>query len=230
MNKFLFITIFFLALIYCHPVDGQEQLNNLDDIYGLNSELYNGKVYSDFYGSSVKGHPFLLSSEYSIGSLNINDKQYDTQLINYDVFKQKLLLSFTNYNQTQRIIEIPLLNIRAFSFSDKYFQLLKMPDSSLKIFQIIGKSKTPILVYWKKSMNTTTSTSIYDYKFTKAKKSIWFIKDHQFYPIIKNKSLIKLFDKDQAIALKKWLKSQNIRIQKASDWQLQELSEYLYSL
>ncbi len=230
MNKSLFIIIFYLPLFYCHQVSGQEQLNNMDDIYGLNPELYNGKVYSDFYGSSVKGHQFLWSPEYSKGDLIINNKSYHEQIINYDIFKQKLLLSFTNYTKTQRIIEIPLKNIQSFSFSDMYFQLMSMPDSSIKIFQVIGKSKFPILIYWKKNMITTTSTSIYDYKFTEPKRDIWLVKDHQFYPITKNKSLLKLFDKEQAIVLKKWLKSQNIRIQKAKDWQLQKLSEYLYAL
>ena len=230
MNKFLFICIIGLSLVCSHTVSGQTDMGNLDDIYGLNPVLYNGRIYSDFYGSSVKGHPFLLNSEYAAGSIKIKNKSYSEQLINYDVFKQKVLLSFTNHTQTQQIIEIPLLNIQTFSFSDKDFHLMKMPDSSLKIFQLIGEDQFPILVYWTKGINTTSSTSIYDYKFTNTKRSLWLIKDHQFYSIKKNKSLIKLFGKEQSIGLKKWLKSRHIRIQKATDQQLQQVSEYLNAL
>ena len=230
MKFFLFICIIGLTLVCSHTVSGQTDMGNLDDIYGLNPVLYNGRIYSDFYGSSVKGHPFLLNSEYAAGSIKIKNKSYSEQLINYDVFKQKVLLSFTNHTQTQQIIEIPLLNIQSFSFPDMDFQLMKMPDSSLKIFQVIGKDQFPILVYWTKSMNTASSTSIYDYQFTKTKRSLWLVKDHLFYSIKKNKSLIKLFGKDQSMRLKKWLKRQNIRIQIANDQQLQLLSEYLNAL
>ena len=230
MSKFLFICIIGLSLVCSHTVSGQRDMGNIDDVYGLNSELYNGRIYSDFYGSSVKGHPFLLNPEYAVGSIKINNKSYLEQSINYDVFKQKVLLSFTNHTQIQQIIEFPLPNIQSFSFSDKDFQLMKMPDSSLRIFQVIGKDMYPILVYWTKSINTASSTSIYDYQFTNTKRSLWFVKNHHFYSIKKNKSLIKLFGKDQSIGLKKWLKRENIRIQKASDQQLQQVSEYLNAL
>ena len=230
MNKLAFICIMCLSLVCSHTVSAQQDMGNLDDIYGLNPELYNGRIYSDFYDSHVKGHPFLLNPKYVIGTLRINNKSYVEQLINYDVFKQKVILSFTNNIHTQQLIEIPIFNLQSFSLEDKDFRLIKMPDSTLRIFQVIGKNHNLILIHWTKRMNTTSTASTYDYQFTSAKKQLWILKNHQLYPLKKNKSLIKLFEKEQAADLKKWLNSRRIRIQKANDQQLLYVSEYLNSL
>jgi len=230
MNKLIFILIIYLSLISNLVVNGQEDMRDLDGIYGLNSELYNGRIYSDFYSSHVKGHPFLINSEYLRGTIEINNKFYNELLINYDVFTQKVLLSFTNHARVRQLIEIPLINIESFSFSNKKFQVITMPDSTLKIFQVIGKDENLILLHWIKRMNTTGSESTFDYKFTSPEKNIWILMNHQLYPLRKNKSLLNLFEKDQALVLKKWLNRQHIRIQKANDQQLKYVSEYLNAL
>ena len=227
-------TLFFIAiglyLLSCSPVKSQGNFTRLDDVYGLNPELYSGRVYTDFYNTKVNGHQFLKSPSFSTGSVVINKQDYKNQQLNYDIFKQKLLLSFTNYSQAHRIIEIPLSKVYSFSLSNKQFRILKMHDSTLKIFQVIGDSTFNILIFWRKNINTTTSTSVYDYKFTDAMREIWVIRNREYKQINSNKSLLKLFTKEQSQKIKTWLKAQNIRVKKASDQQLEELSKFLYTL
>ncbi len=230
MKNYLFFSIICLPLLFSNPIKGQEKLNNLDHVYGMNPKLYNGRIYSDFYNSKVKGHQFLVSPDFSSGSLMIDQNHYENLNINYDVYKQKLLLSFKNYTQAHKIIELPLSHVQSFTFLQKQFRVITMLDSSLKIFQIIGAEAFSIFVYWEKEISTTTSTSAYDYQFSKSKKKIWVFKDHEFQQITHNKSLIKIFPKKQASDLKIWMKAKGIRIQKASDQQLELLAEYLYKL
>ena len=230
MKSTLFFIVFSLYLLSCSPVKSQENFTHVDDIYGLNPELYSGRVYTDFYNTKIKGHQFLKSPSFSTGSLVINELNFENQQLNYDIFKQKLLLSFTNYSQAHRIIEIPLSKVYSFSLSNKQFRILKMHDSTLKIFQVIGDSTFNILIFWRKNINTTTSTSVYDYKFSETKREIWLIRNKEYKQVNSNKALVKLFTKEQSQKVKKWIKAQKFRVKKASDQQLEELSKFLYAL
>ena len=59
MRNFLLYTFCCLLLFLSNNTKSQNDLSYFDDVYGLNSELYSGIVYKDFYGSTVKGHQFL---------------------------------------------------------------------------------------------------------------------------------------------------------------------------
>lgn len=230
MKNTLFFIIISLFLLCSSSIKSQEKFNHLDDIYGLNPELFSGRVYVDFYNTKVKGHQFLESPEFSTGHLKISNQKFENQQLNYDIFKQKLLLSFTSYSQAHRIIEIPLSKVYSFSLLEKQFRVIRMPDSALKIFQIIGDSTFNILIYWRKDVNTTTSTSVFDYKFSTVKREMWVIKNNEFNQINSNKSLLQLYSKKQSQGLKTWLKAQDIRVKKASDQQLEELAKCLNEL
>jgi len=217
-------------MLFNLDMKGQGLINDFDDVYGMNPVLYNGRIYVDYYDASVKGNQFLDSPKYKSGSIQINHQVFENQYLNYDIFKQKLLLSFKNYNQTLRILDVPIQNIQSFSLLGQDFIIYTMPDSALKIFQIIGKDALPIYLHWEKEMKTTTSTSVYDYRFTEARRQIWIVKSNQIQMLSNNKSLLKLYSNEQAIEIKKWLKDQRIKINRASNHQLQLLAEYLYTL
>lgn len=230
MKNHLFFIFISITLLFNLNIEGQELNGDFDDVYGLNPILYNGRIYTDYYDNRVKGHQFLLEKKFYHGTVRINNQFFEKQEINYDVYKQKLLLKFKDYTLALRLIEIPLENVQSFSFSNKNFVISLMPDSTQKIFQLIGKDVFNIYVFWSKKLNTTTSTSAFDYQFTDSKKEIWVNRKGKLEQISNNRSLINLFDDAQGKKLKKWLKQSRIKIQKANNQQLLILAEYLYAL
>jgi len=173
---------------------------------------------------------FLYSKDFVSGSLEVNQQTYFDKQINYDIYKQKLLLSFQDQNQANRIIEIPLIHLESFSMENKYFKLIAWDDSTRRIFQQIGENDIQILIYWFKELNAISSTDNYNYQFTDAKKQIWILKEGDFHQVTNNKNFHKLFPAEKQTELKKWMKSQRIKIQKSGDINLDLLIKYCENL
>ena len=225
MKIFFTYLSFFFAFVVVGHVKAQQAIE-ADSIYGLNPQLYNGRIYKDYYGNSVKGHQFLVSEEYKNGTLQVNGQVFEGLSLNYDVYGQKLLFSFENQTKATKIIIIPLDNIQSFIFDNKYYEVIWWQNQEYKIFQTIISTQSKIIIYVKKELVTTTSTSEYDYQFSDVKKQFWLLKDGEYYSFRNNRSFTKLFDKDKNKIIKKWIKQHQIKIHKASDSQINELLNF----
>jgi len=114
INRLIHIFSLFLLLIG-FQAKAQMSLRNFDAVYGLDTKLYNGRVYSGYYNSFVKGHQFYEGKEFQNGQLITGGQLYKGKNLNYDIYQQKLLLSFKSTEHGHQIIELPLEHIRSFS-------------------------------------------------------------------------------------------------------------------
>jgi len=226
MKRFPFYLIFCVLTILSGSIQAQHLRDSMDGVYGLDPVLYNGRIYQDYYSSKVKGQQFLQKPEFVSGSLLLRQQFYEALQLNYDIYSQKLLMSFYDANKALRIIEIPQEHIRSFSLQAKYFEVLPWQDSSLRIFQHLGNDHLYFSIFWYKEMETTTSEDLYDYQFTEPKRELWLVIDQQWHLIQNNKSFRVLFPSDIQPQLRKWMKSHRIRMQKAGDESLIELLKY----
>ena len=210
-------------------MNAQQLKVEFDEVYSMDPELYNGRVFNEIYRIGVYGNQFFSDEEFLKGDLGLRHQVYKDQELNYDVYRQKLLLSFNNDINARVVIEVPLLNTQFFYLGDRYFEVLPWEDSKM-IFQVFGVEKCKILIKWSKSLSTKSQTGSFQRKFSDLKKQIWFLKNGEYHHVKKNKSLIELFESEQQANLQKWFKSNRVKIQKANDADLKLLAEYCRKL
>jgi len=226
MRIYLFHFSLFLWFFTTNLLNAQQLKDEFDKVYSMDPKLYNGRVFTEVYKNDVSGNQFFLNEDFLKGSLGLYDQVYKDRELNYDVYRQKLLLSFENDINARIVIEIPLLNAQFFYLGDKYFEVLKWEDESSKIFQAFGDDKCKILIQWSKSLSIKSYSGNYNRKFSDLKKQIWVFKTGEYHVVKNNKSLIELFESEEQNEIEKWLKSNRIKIQKTDDAGLKMLAEY----
>jgi len=222
---------FSILLFFVGNIVAQTPQSLMDKVYGMDAQLYNGPIYSDYYSAKVKGQQFFKSADFMIGNINFLHGHYHKQQLNYDVYSQKLLLSFYNDNSSHRIIEVPLWHVKTFSLGKKNFQVYLQKDSSLKIFQRIGENDSLyFLIHWYKELKPYTAISEYEYVFSNIKRQIWLVKNGAMLAVNNNKAWRKLFPKAHEKSLKRWMRAHQIRIQRADDKSLLQLLKHCETL
>ena len=224
------ILIAFSLILFGFQSHAQLLKKDLDQVYGLNPHLYNGKLYSGSYGQKVSGHQFLEGSSFKDGSAKVLGENYTDLQLNYDIYLQKIILKFETSTGASSQIEIPQSHIQSFQMEGQFFQLFQENDSTYKIYQLIGKPNHQILIYWYKKLVPITSTNQFEYEFQDAKKEIFLLVKGKLNYIKNNKSLIKMTDSKDQHLLKKWIKTHHFKIYKAHQEELLSLSQFLNSL
>ena len=200
--------VYFTFLLLCSPaslLEAQQLKAEFDEVYSMNPELYNGKIFTEVYRIGVSGNQFFLNENFQSGDIGLNNQIYKNQELNYDVYRQKLLLSFENEFNARVVIEIPLLNTQFFYLENKYFEVLNWKEDSKMIFQVFGDDHCKILIEWSKSLSIKSYSGDYNRKFSDLKKQIWVLNNGEYHAIKKNKSFIKFFGSEQQDEIEKWL-------------------------
>lgn len=222
------ITVQLLLLIALgiNVLEAQQINNNFDSKYGLDPILYNGKDYTFFVSSSIEGHQFFESKEFSEGSLTIKGNEYKNLNLNYDIYNQQILLKYENINGVLNIIEISKAWLKSFRINGFYFELKTTKDNSSQIFQVIGNDNVKMLIKWQKSMKLETGTVSAHYSFTKPNRKIFLQIDSELYQVKSKRALLKLFNEMEQISIKKYLKKHKIKLKKASIQQMKKFISF----
>lgn len=205
----------------------QNLKTQMDVVYGLSPILFNGKIYSDFYNSQVNGHQFLVRKTMTKGDILVQNQSFTNKKLNLDIYRQKVLLEFQDKNKAIKLIEIPLEHLSEFSLDQNHFIVSELDSNNYKIYQTIDNENYQFRIHWYKKLETTSTTSVYDYQFTDAKREILLIKQGDISQITKNKSLINSIEDRHQKEFKRWLKTNKIKIHKASDSELYLVTQYL---
>lgn len=222
-----FILTFILLFNYSYSSFSQELKEQLDAVYNLDPELYNGQVFTNVFPRDVDGNQFFQEKNFRENDLALSKQFYKDRYINYDVYSQKLLLTYLDANNAQKIIEIPLENIRFFYIGNNYFEVMIGPNKDYKIFQTFNFNDNKILIYWMKNLKVNTGSVYYRYRFTNLEKQMWLLLNDHYFKINNNKSFIRSFPSEQQKSIKAWLKENKIKIQKADNLELELISNYL---
>lgn len=219
----LFICIQLTAL----AVSGQDLKAHFDSTYHKDPALYNGMVFSNIYDRSVLGTQFYEENNFNKNKLGVSDKIFKDQYINYDVYNQKLLLTYLDENNAQKMVEIPIENVQFFTIADHYFESIKDLNNEYKYYEVFPFKENKILLYWSKYMKNNSNNAYYPYRFSSIKRQVSLYFDNEIFKIQKNKDFISYFPLDQQDKLRSWLKTSKIKIHKASISQMKELANFL---
>jgi hypothetical protein len=222
-KKFLLLLLFsfFLAGSF-----GQLIPDVSDPVYGLDPELFNGKVYTYYLPSSTSGNQYLYSKEFVKGEVNIKGLVYKDIAINYDVFNQVLLLKYKTSTGAESIIEVSNAWLAGFNLGNRKFELIRGPDSLIHYYQVIGDSSARILYSWKKYMKLDNGGSSSHYAFSSPRRDSYIFKDGQFFSYKNKRGFISAFDSSKQAQIKNYIRQHKIRFKKSSDQDMLDLITY----
>jgi hypothetical protein len=223
VKNYSIIIIFILKIISAGTSYSQE---SGDSIYGLNSILYNGKLYSFNLSDKTKGHPYLYSADYEKGSIIIKEIKFDNVLLNYDIYNQELLLKYKDIYGSYRILMVSKAWLNGFDMHNSKFELINCSDGQKRFFQVIGCDSISVLFYWEKKLSLSDQIGNKDLYYSDPGRSMYLYKKGQFFRFRSNKNFINYFNSDVKNEIKYFINGDKINVKKASDEKILRLITY----
>lgn len=228
---FLFrILISFSLLFKILVVSAQYSVTNVDNIYGLDPLLYNGRSYTYFLPSGTEGNQFFTDSNFESGSLTIRGVTFDELALNYDIFNQQLLLQYKNRLAATRVIIISDAWLESFKLKGLDFEIISLQDTLKNICQVLGAGPNRLLYFWKKELKLDNVTGSKNYIFTSAKKEMYLNIDSRILRFRNNRIFCSLFSLSDRASIKEYLHKNKINVKKATDQTMTKLISYCNSL
>ncbi len=197
--------------------------------YGFDQVLVNGVFYGDRYREEI-GHPFLVESKFSKGTLVFRERKYKGVEINYDIYEQQLVLYITHHNSIAWIIP-PHDFISSFSIGDKFFTKQTFQNDQ-QFYQVIFDSeKLRCLYYWYKLRSDSDHKTNYNsYEFSDSRKKTFLLLNDEYVRYRDNRSFANLFPGEIKSEIRKYIKANGIKVAKSSDSDIIELISYCNSM
>jgi hypothetical protein len=226
MKSTLYILLIILLFSFSKTLISQSNAEVLDQVYGLDQNLYNGKIYSYVIPPGTLGHPFLNSRDYSAGSITVKGRCYQNIFLNYDIFNQQLLLKYIDEKSSQNIIEVSKGWLTSFTFGNMRFEYLNLGQKP-HFYQVLGEGQVRILYYWWKNLNLDVTIQSSNYTFDPTVRDAYVLMNGQLKPFSTKRSLVRLFDKQHRPEIKSYLRKNKIKMNKASDQVMAELITFI---
>lgn len=217
-----------LSGLYAQQSSLSEYLAECERKYGEDPDLVNGEKYYYPYRQS-QGDPFFFSDSRRARIL-IHEKEFEGQLLRYDVFKQKLILDFLDiYGSTSSLV---LRNewVEEFAFENHKFIRMDGPEGEPGFFQLVAAGHVNCIYQWSKNHLLNLNSGVQSYYFTDPVKRSYLLIDGQFYPYKNNSSFLKAFDPEVQKMVKQFMKQSRVKVKKAPDSQIRHVLEYCNSL
>lgn len=202
--------------------DDISTFEGFDRLYGLDQNLVNGQSYIPAY-PGAKGHPFLSEEPFQVGTLQVGEDSFEKVMLAYDIYKQEVLLRYTQAAGNEIKIVLRRKRIKAFSLGIKRFDKLELDETGMKFYQVLGAGNMKCCIHWYKSLNQSSTGSSF-YAFTlQPKRKYFLLTQGNAIPFKSRASFIKLFDPDLKKALKTYFRERRIILNTATDQQLDDL-------
>jgi hypothetical protein len=191
--------------------------------------LYNGRVWKNQF-SVTDGDQFFLSPVFATGSVSIDNNIFNQVKIKYDLFYDELLIQ----KNDGTIIQLNKEMINTFSlFTDNVTYRFKNFENhsagSLNGYcQLLYDGEIKIYVKYNKELIPTTITNGLP-KFSQTNK-IYIVKSGKIQRTDNRKDLLNLFiEPDERILIKKYLRSNQIKISRNDPESFRRVIEYYES-
>jgi hypothetical protein len=224
----IFLLLFFL--IVESGVHAQQSGSGLDDVYGSDPLLYNGKYYTFFPPLNTGGHQYFKDRQFENGSVTIRGITYSDLLLNYDIYNQQLILKYMFNTGATNLIIVSDAWLEKFNYGNTNFKILAAPDTVKRIYQVLGSGSVQIMYFWKKALELDGYYGAKNHVFSAAKREMNVFIDSRILKYSNNKSFYYHFDPVKRSAIKAYIQKNKIRVKKANDETMNELLSYCNTL
>jgi hypothetical protein len=221
----LIISLFFFSGI----LRSQDTIKILDQVYGLDQTLHNGKKYDYIAPPGTSGNQYLSSNLFSVGTVTLKGKSYSDVNLNFDIFNQQLLLQYANDRGPMNIIEVSKAWLKGFSLGDRNFELLpsgKIPG----FYQVLGEGQVRVLYFWRKTLELNNAIGSNNYVFSTPIRDSYVLLNGELKLFTNKRNLIRLFDPKYRSEIKNYLRKNKVKVKKASDKAMAEMITFIGNL
>lgn len=228
----LFFLIFYLAIplnITCQQwIDESKVLElnkSFNNVYNLNGHLINGRKYYNRY-SDAPGHPFFKDDQFHTGKVVVNGIQYENILIKFDIVNQEIVLQFSYIHGGNNQIVLNSGNVSEFKLDGRLFKKFALPGKGNTFLQVIAEDKITCLYSWRKQLVSQRYSVENPYRYSDQESKSYLLVDEQLIEYRGRKSFIKIFPEELHQNIKKYFKTNNIKLNSASDNTMKQLVSY----
>jgi len=218
-----------LSLMPVCPVLSQEPGNGIDSLYGFDPVLYNGRHYRYQPPTGATGNQYLFTSGFEQGCIAVRGKSYCNLALNYDLLNQALLLKYKNQAGANVVIEIPDAWLEYVRIGYMCMEPARRQDGQSALCQVIGSGPVKVRYYRRKELVLDNVYGSPVYVFTEPVREQFVFILGQEYPYHKNREFVRAFDASVQIKIGNYLKSNNIKLRKATDDVVADLVEYCHT-
>ncbi len=204
----------------------QKLFEQIQSQYGPDQTLLNGIFYQYPY-RNAKGHPFFHENRFYHGDLVFNNILYKNMELKFDIFNQQLILNYYfNGNYTPLILPTELISY--FSLEGKQFKTVCLKETGTAIYQVLGLNDSIQCLYqWSKQRRESDHLGqILSYKFTFEKRKTFLSINGELHRYMGNSSFLRVFPKNTRQQIKKFFKSNKIKVRYSNDNVIETLMEY----
>jgi hypothetical protein len=217
------VVLFFLLLVPVSETTAQQIILAADNVYGSDPLLYNGRLYTAFYGMNAENNQYLASSQFEPGSVTLRGVTFTDLLLNYDIYNQQLLLEYTGNPGLTSVIILSEAWLETFSIKDKKFRIFPVSDEVNRIYQEIGSGQTRILYFWKKYLQFDNTIGKSKRTFSNPIREMSLLTDGKIVKYWNNRSFVNLFSPEKKKGIREYINSRRINVKKASDEIMEQL-------
>jgi hypothetical protein len=220
MDRFLKIVfIIFTVILFTSGISPQSIKHpdpnsylNMQDSISEKQLLFNGRIWRSLY-SDIIGDEFLLSKDWLIGDLVINDIQFKNVPLRYDIYNDQLITMMNQGTFVQ--LNKELIKEFILFFENRKYLFENFRDTQKNpvrgFGQILYKGKICLIMKETKEIKELAVQNRYD-EFSKT-QALFILKDGRFYRLSGKKDLLKvLSDKDEK--LQNFIRENKLRIRK----------------
>lgn len=217
-----------LSELKAQPQSIMDYLAECERKYGSDANLVNGEKYFYPYGRS-DGHPFIFE-EAREAVIRIQEKEFDGQLVRYDIFNQQVILDYQDVYGS--ITSLVLRNewVESFRFESHFFKRMVGPEGQEAFFQVLVDGPISCVYSWSKDYLLNLNSGVQSYYFTEPLKESFLVIEQEFFPFRNNRTFLKAFESEKQKTIKQFMRQSKIKVKKSPDWQMRHLIEYCNSL
>ena len=187
-----------IGAVYSQTTSGNSLYKWYDKSVGKeNLDINNGTLYSNYYKTVNNTHSYINSEVFENGNVVYENQTYTDIVLNYDVFKDDLLMKPNGVNDRRSVILIPQ-KIQSFTFSGKSFINLNYTQTSTVDFikgfyeeNFVGDKFTFYIKHAKEKREMTSEGKIYD-NFKEKNEFVLNFKN-KFYDINSKRNILAIF-------------------------------------
>ncbi len=195
-----------------------------------NDQVLSNGIFFENTSRNDLGYPYFKEDEYKKGYIILRNKRYDNLLLKYNSFTQEVLVVNPKHKPLFAFLP-PVDFVSEFGFDNYTFSLFITADSTKLYQQVIYDNQIGCFYRWSKSrVDSHHNVSYSAYKYTNDKAKRFLRLNQSIFAYHNNVSFVKLFPEEIMIDLKSYLKSNKIKVKKASDETIIDLLSYCEQL
>ncbi len=225
-----FIFLFALTLGYSGNLLAQlteKDFAQFDSKYGKDPELFKGIKYADYHRVDF-GNPFLYNENSLSGTISYKGIVYKNVKLNYDLFEQKLLLSYQNH--IGALVQLVLLSmpVDSFSIGQAPFTKNTYPELLVPFIQLFGfENGVQCIATYEKDYGFNNKSGESGFGYSKLIMKKYLLVDGFPIRIKRKKQFINYLPENKKELCKAYLKKVKWSFKEMNEIQLENLCYYL---